>query len=193
MLKKFLLMILVICILLLGVCASAEEEFSFRSGIKFGMTKSEVKALEGGTPKQEEADALMYTNEEAAGKDASLIYYFEGGKLYLILVVFEEEHTNDNLYIDDFEDIDEALKTKYGTPYINAEKLWKDDTYKSDPNDWGFAVCVGDLIYMTSFSICDGTVEIMHGLNGDNYEANHMLAYEATAYSPTDTTNTSGI
>ena len=193
MFKKALAMFVVMCFIFTGLCASAEEEFTFRNGIKFGMSKSEVKALEEGTPAEEQSDAVLYANQEAAGKDASVVYYFEDGKLYLILVVFKEEHSNDNLFIDDFEDVDEALKTKYGTPYIDAKKMWSDDTYQSDPNDWGFAVRVGDLTYMTLFSICDGTVEIMHALSGDNYEADHMLAYECSDFGPTETTNTSGI
>ena len=192
MLKRLAAMLVVLCCLLAVFAAQAEEEFTFRNGIKFGMSKAEVKALESNLPAEEEENGLAYKNESAAGEDATIIYLFENDRLYNMGVKFTEKHSNENLYINDFENIDEALKAKYGAPTIDAQQVWYDDLYKSDKNDWGFAISCGDLIYLSCFDNVADSVSILHGLQGDNYEISHNLFYECSDFADS-APNTDGI
>jgi hypothetical protein len=60
---------------------------------------------------------VIYADQSAAGKTATLMYSFnEKGLLASIVLLFQEEHAYDNLFIDDFISVDTALNTKYGVP-----------------------------------------------------------------------------
>jgi hypothetical protein len=53
--------------------------------------------------------------------------------------------------------------------------VWKDDLYKDDKSEWGFAVSLGHLAYGASWETSATKIEIM--LLGDNYEINLFLSY----------------
>lgn len=91
-------------------------EFSFRNGIKFGMTKAEVLEKEDATLIGDISGELLAYSGTAAGKSASIAYQFVDGKLDSIGNIFSESHTNNNMYIDDYEAVEKSLAAKYGEP-----------------------------------------------------------------------------
>ena len=154
---------------------AAPEEFVFRNGIKFGMTKDEMTACEGREPDGKDDEYFLYSNLTSAGKKASIGYKFIDGKLEGIVIMFKETHVNDNLYIDDFDDIDASLTKKYGSHIFLREMDWKNDLYKDDKNDYGRAISYGHL-RITSLWFLDNC-NISHMLSGDNYSITHALGY----------------
>ncbi|GAH71775.1 unnamed protein product, partial [marine sediment metagenome] len=86
------------------------------------------------------------------------------------------KHSNDNLYIDDYEKLKETLTKKYGKPKFD-KVTWDDDLYKDDRSHWGFAVSLGHLDYFSSWET--STTYISLRLNGDNYKISLVIAYES--------------
>lgn len=172
----------------------AVYEFVFRDGIKFGMTMQEVLELEEVEPAYSMDGAILYDGVIAAGKEAEVCYLFEDDALIQIGVIFAESHTNENLYINDFEDVDDSLCAKYGEPVRDSQQFWSANTYKNDPDRWGFAVSIGDLAYGTEYMPNNyPNLWIKHILQGDNYEFTHMISYEYFDGTEEHTYNTDGI
>lgn len=98
-------------------------------------------------------------------------FIFQMANTYKVI----ENHTNDNDYISDYESINEALKSLYGEP--DGEFIdWKNDLYKNDPQQYGFAVSAGHLVYGARWTANDGSI-VIHMLSGDNFEISHDLDY----------------
>ncbi len=55
---------------------------------------------------------------------------------------FKEKHSNDNLYITDYNSLVSSLPGKYGEPK-SQDALWSDKLFKDDPEDYGFAIAIG--------------------------------------------------
>lgn len=165
-----------------------DKPFSFHNGVQFDMSIDEVISIVG-EPTLQNDGVLMYSDQKSAGRQASYLFAFEDG-LSMIGVFFEDTHTNENLYIDDFDSVDAALTAKYGTPEFDRFFNWSDDLYEDDPNDWGFAISLGDLQIVSSWEMPD--CEAIHTLRGDNYEISHLIAYSRVTDEP-DKPNTDGI
>jgi len=169
--KRFLFISLgiVFCLRIFAQDAS----FDFRN-TKWGMTKSQVEESEDMELYLEIESNLIYKST-IGGKKASIIYSFTNdNELYRGAYCFEEEHTNRNDFINDFEEINKILSNKYGYP-ISDEKIWLNDLYKNDNKEWGFAVSLGHLRYDTSWE--NRKTKILHSVNGENYKINHIVLY----------------
>jgi len=187
--------IIIIFFILLGVfnlfCYAQKTEIppprirnitaTFR-GTKWGMSSEQVKSLEKAKLVKSDhinnlgLDVLIYS-DSVGGLDCGIIYYFAENKLVEGRYIFMSEHSNKNLYIQDFKDINEAIKGKYGKPKED-KKTWLDSLYEDDLENWGLAVSIGHLIFQTKWSFQDS--EILHILKGDNFKITHMVAYLST-------------
>lgn len=177
--KKSFLSFLIIFIFLFSSVASAEDDFSFRNGVMFGMSREQVITCEGREPDESsEEDGLYYAKQKSAGKDVSLLYQFDSDKLYRIYVRFIAEHSNDNLFLQDFDEVDVALQAKYGEAATLKEFSWKSDTFKGDETHYGLAVSAGYLVIGSIWY--SGNCQIGHILMGDNYKINHAILYRPT-------------
>ena len=105
------LILLVILSLFLTILAK-EQTYDFRE-TTWGMSKEQVKATEDKKPGIEDDSSLAYkvTIKE---KEFACSYSFLEDKLYAGGYIFIGEQTNENLYIEDYEDIKETLTKKYG-------------------------------------------------------------------------------
>lgn len=183
--KVFSLMLtLVLVCLSITVCAQdatvpeAVEPFSFRDGVTWGMTAEEIIKCEGKKPDQQAASFYVYSDVLSAAKKSTVIYTVDSENgLSNIMIMFNEEHSNDNLYIDDFDDIDESLDAKYGAPNSADRKLlWSNSLYKDSGEEyWGIAISSGDLQILSHWML-DG-YQILHLVSGDNYVVSHYLMY----------------
>lgn len=186
--KKLLTVLLVIA-LLLSPLVSIADAFTFRNGVTFGMSSSEVIEKEGEEPFGKSEYVLAYLNQKSAGENCNVSYMMENDRVKAILIDFSDKHTFDNEYIDDFNKVDASLQAKYGkTDQLNQHD-WENDLYKDNPEEYGSAVSCGHLT-IGSYWIVNG-VEISHILQGDNYGITHGILY-----SPTDreeAPNTDGI
>lgn len=178
--RKFLLVFILLFILVIHL--NAAEEYDFRN-VNWGMTKIEVKQSEGQRKVQNENGKSLIYVDTIANQTFGVIYNFVNNKLYSSGYMSLEKHTNENLYIIDYEKMKELLINKYGKPsdrWWNTNKeynemIWIDDLYKNKSNEWGFAVSIGDLVYQSCWNTNE--VGIVLSLKGDNYKISFGVAY----------------
>ena len=152
----------------------------------WGMSKEEVMRAESELTLVDAGDYLIAEDAAVAQEDASLLFVFDNNKLVSGMVQFTAQHSNENLYLDDYDAINESLIEKYGMASVD-EKQWKDTLYQDDPEDWGFAVSLGDLVLISSWET--DTTEIRHMLTGDNYEVTHGILYIQIGYQTENNTD----
>ena len=163
-----------------------DDNFDFRKS-KWGASRETVKKSEEATFLDETTDVLMYRDIKVAGLDASLGYVFKDSKLAQGIYSFTEKHSNDNLYIDDYNKIKKALTEKYGEGKENWS--WDDDLFKDDEDNYGLAISAGHLEIVTRW--VTEKSQIVLSLHGDNYEINLTLGYMDIKYKPS--TDMSGL
>jgi hypothetical protein len=146
----------------------------FRS-VRWGMTMEEVTAAETEVVLRVVTGYSTLAGDcVVAGHHASVFYEFTDSQLSEAFYAFLDAHTNDNLYIDDFEDLKGLLTLKYGPPVVDTA-VWKRNLYRNDPDKWGFAVLCGDLKLRAEWDAPRTRVVLY--LTGDNYEAHLWLTY----------------
>ncbi|MCI6165969.1 MAG: hypothetical protein MR675_12405 [Lachnospira sp.] len=179
----------------LSVMVNAEESTITFRGYDWGTSKEEIMKNEitsdmvADVDYLEEDDGLLINGQSVAGLDALVLYNFTDNGLDSGVYSITEKHTNKTDYYRDYEDLVKKYTDKYGTPVIDQAQ-WKDDLYKDDPDDWGMAVAVGDVTFVSKWEKADGsTTGIM--LKGDNYEINLAIIYQSPDYEYKE--NTDGI
>lgn len=168
-----------------GTEPEAAETYDFRE-TTWGMSKEQVKAIEG-EPMVEDENLLVYTGE-AAGSPVDILYSFEDDELISGIYDFTDEHINNNLYYEDYLSLVEAYSEKYGKPISQTEN-WKNDLYKDDPGNWGMAVAMGNVTFLSKWET--DTTDIHVILRGDNLEVFLDSMYEKKDYE--QKINTDGI
>jgi len=169
------------------ISSTAPTIGDFRSNT-WGDSIQNVEKIEG-VPIEKSQGFLAY--------DGSLLtcpvmiaYRFNSDKLYRGMYVFKQNHVDAKAFITDFKMIEEELTNKYGKPSEQFEN-WKDDLYKDDPSDWGMAIKVGDLTYISTWEIQE--TEIVLILSGDNFKVNLFLQYTDTVEEKNVKKDTSGL
>lgn len=152
--------------------------YDFRKA-RWGMSPAEIESVEG-EPEATlpEGRRLLLSYQKRVGSlDVLCTHIFSDGRLEAGAYTFMEKHSNENLHIKDFNQIENILQKKYG--YKEIETNWKNNKFRNNPNQHGFAVAMGHLEYKT-FRINGHTV-IAHNLSGDNYQVSHQLLYKDVA------------
>lgn len=119
------------------------SQYTFRKTF-WGMSIDEVIQNEG-EPEVKDATMLVYKDKYIGKKHCSIGFVFSDNKLVRAKYLFDEKHSNDNLFLDDFNDISKLLEMKNGKSH-NEGKVWKNELYKGDEDNYGMAVSKGDLI-----------------------------------------------
>lgn len=153
---------------------SFAEEYNFRK-TKWGMSITQVKSSEPLDVAKEDENLLGYETT-VIGKDVFVVYFFIDNQLVRARYLLAESHTNRNDFITDYNDFKEILTKKYGKPKQD-ESLWKNDLYKDDYSDWGFAISLGHLTYLSSWETQD--TEIINILMGDNFDISCIVEYSS--------------
>ena len=128
--KNVSILLIILCILTVStlILFAKEAKYDFRK-TKWGMSKEQVKKTEDKKPDFEDNTILSYEvmiNE----KYFECVYLFLEDKLYGSRYLFFGEHTNKDLYIDDYEEMKELLIKEYGKPKVDKVK-WKNDLFKN--------------------------------------------------------------
>lgn len=147
-------------------------ETTFRNAT-WGMSKEEVEKVEVEDKISDDGKSLLYSTQ-VNNLNAALLYRFVDNQLVRTGYVIEENYTNENQYIYDFDDLKKALSEKYGNP-ISDDVIWHSDLYKDDVDEWGFAVSLGDLEYIAKWDT--GETDITLRLFGNNYDINLLIVY----------------
>jgi len=156
--------------------ATAAEAPDFRNA-RWAMTRTEVIAVED----EAELRPLSSMNGLAGtvtivGHSTFVYYMFSNGCLNEGVYIFQTPHTNKNLYIDDYRQLQTLLTSIYGAP-VRESTSWHKDLFRNDPSNWGLAISCGDLVLTSVWETPRTTITLM--LSGDNYELMHSLSYES--------------
>lgn len=146
------------------------DPFSFQ-GSTWG-DNMEMLRGRNGEPIDDKNETLSYSTS-VNGLEGYLFYYFQNDKLYQIGYSFQEKHSEDQLYVEDFLGLNKLLEQKYGESEMEYD--WRNTLYKGDYRDIGRAIAAGHLRIINKWSLRD--TDIRHGLNGDNFDVSHILLY----------------
>ena len=153
------------------------DAVTFRS-IQWGNSKDVVQTLE--------KNSLSYIGDEyvsykgsIANLPCSIFYIFANDLLVRGRYYFEQEHTNNNDFINDFNALGELLSEKYGSPDLD-DQVWKSEVYKEMPSFWGMAIAMGNLSYHKIWYTENTTIHLQ--LYGDNFKVKCVIDYISTAY-----------
>lgn len=182
--KRFVLTLVIVSVLLYSAVSGTEAalaetaDYDFKS-FYWGDSREKVISVEGtpdGEGKLTGTDSTYIAYETTAvGMDVLLGYYFCDEGLYAVRYILLEEHSNEALYIDDYEKFEAALTKKYGKPLLDLEK-WENDSKKEYYADRkGDALCYGYLTYETVYS--SGRASIVMSMSADNYEITTTIDY----------------
>lgn len=163
------------------------ENPDFRN-CKWGMTREEVKKYETDISIFLDEKDIISATTKIGSTDFNITYYFNNNKLVKCAMVLTEKHSNENLFIDDYEDFQKLIIEKYGEPKQD-KKIWNNNLYKDKPDDWGFAISLGDLTMLSQW--LTDTTEVGLILNGDNYKITLGIIYQDINYE--EETDISGI
>jgi len=148
------------------------------------MHVEEVKTLEGNRKSEESPHGrkvLLTYSDVVAGIACTVAYIFADGQLVRAKYIETAGHSNNNDYISDYETLQSAVIKKYGDPSQN-ETFWKNDLYKSDPQEWGMAVAVGHLVKASRWETSRTVIGLI--LEGDNYDVTLSLEYMSKQLAP---------
>jgi hypothetical protein len=147
--------------------------------VAWGTSQEEVKVSENINPLAEDKESLLF-KVQLAGKEVTLVYKFLSPHgLYSSGYLFDEKHTNKNNFIDDYDEIKSLLIKKYGPPTVERV-IWLNDLFKDDPKDFGMAVSIGHLKYISSWKVEETNISL--GLVGDNYKISMLLNYKSERF-----------
>jgi hypothetical protein len=151
----------------------------------WGMERSQVVASEGTPPSQigERGSevVLRYDSEHVAGLDCRVVYILAKGKLVRAKYVFEREHDEKNDFLADFAMVDAFLAGTMDRP-TGQRVWWRNDLYKTEPQHYGEAVSVGQLLYFTQWK--GMRMVVTHALTGDNGAITHEIEYVSVDLEP---------
>lgn len=145
---------------------------NFRVG-NWGDSKEKVEENENADFLVENNNQLIYQCE-VENIEMLVGYYFdENDKLYQGFYASLNEHTNDSLYIGDYNKLKDSISSVYGTPEEDKE-IPLSSLYKYS-DDKGTAVKMGWLALKATWSTED--TNIMLGMNSDNYKITLGIKY----------------
>ncbi|MBT7994202.1 MAG: hypothetical protein HN691_04955 [Bacteroidetes bacterium] len=146
--------------------------FTFRNSL-WGMTKDEVLNSEK-LPDPINKDDIIGYSSTIAGFDCFIFYIFIENKLVRSKYVFTQVHSNENDFISDYYSLKNILKEKYHDPSLD-KIFWKNDLYKNDHDQWGFAISLGHLSYYSVW--VTSRTKIYLYLTGENYKTKLEIEY----------------
>ena len=155
--------------------ASYAQQFDFRN-TRWGISQDDIRLSEKTKPVcdncRKEGQIIYETSVMA--KKMALLYDTIEDKLVSAGYILIENYTNENKYIETFEGFKKQLTSKYGKPTTD-KIVWRSDSNKYVPNQYGMAVSIGDLEYKAKWET-DRT-EINMILNGNDYRITCGIMY----------------
>ena len=119
---------------------------------------------------------IYSTNDYVGGLAAMIVYYFIENKFQIGAYLFEEEHSANNLYYEDFVSISTFLNKKYK---MEKNENWNDTTWKGNDDYIGHALAMGDVVIEEKYE--DQKTSIYHEISGDA-NIKHFLRYASMEY-----------
>lgn len=195
--KNLFVVLVCISILFTGCCYNSTPQlipsenqsnnYDFRNS-NWGDSIEQVRKIESMKPFLDSGSSLVYNDAKILDLSCSIMYMFYDGKLLNGGYVFDEKHSSDNLYYEDYLKLVAAYTEKYGKP-TSSEEIWIDELFKDNPKDWGFAIKKGDAKFTTHWITSTSTIDIV--ISGDNGQFSTVIVYKSFEYEHRQ--NTDGI
>lgn len=150
------------------------EEYNFRK-TRWGMSQEQIMDSEESDNYLRNQKSLLYT-VQVLEKAMLAEYYFVENKLVRAGYTLAESHIVDTKYVGDYGEIKEVLNRKYGDPKEDRV-VWKNDYFKSNPQQWGTAVSVGHLSFFSVWET-DSTI-IAASLTGGDFKFSCKVVYQS--------------
>ena len=142
--------------------------------MSWGDSSAQLKAKYPNVNWESETDGstkVYYTDDYVGGLAAKIAYLFIENKLQVGAYLFEEEHSANNLYYDDFLSISSLLNKKYD---MEKNESWNDTSWKGDDDYIGHALAMGNVEIEEKYE--DEQTAIVHVISGDGL-IEHTLRY----------------
>ena len=145
--------------------------------MQWGLSKKQIVEMEGKPADQRKVKGLevMRYQQRVINLECAIDYFFAANKLTRTRFSFGGNYLDKNAYLQDYQNIKNALIQKFGRP-LEENMKWHDPAYKDDFSFWGEAVSLGQL-EMTSRWLTPQT-EITASLTGIDEEI--LLTVEYT-------------
>jgi tetratricopeptide (TPR) repeat protein len=152
------------------------EEKDFRIA-NWGDSKEIVMRKEGVPNIVDNIPNIYVFSDNIAGLPCTVLYSFSDNKLTMAKYIFDVKHSNDNAYIQDYEELVDLMTQKYGKPTSGGKHnaVWLNDLFKDDYSRWGLAISCGELVFESAWDT-DNT-EILLQLRGENYSISLVIQY----------------
>ena len=146
---------------------------------EWGMSSNQLKRVEGQPAHLGESQGyqIIGYQKEILERDCLIGFYFSNDRLKGAKLSFLEQHTNKNQNIADFKRIKDLLVQKYGRP-IEDKISWEDVTQKENISEWGNAIGMGHLEYVSRWSTRE--TEVLLHLSGGEDEISLEVTYKST-------------
>ncbi len=152
----------------------SDRSFDVRKA-RWGMTRDEVKKSEELQLLTDAKDRLEY-KFVLLGIKSRIVYRFVDARLSGAEYLIEQDDVNPSRFYDDFQNLKEHLRRLYGTP-VSDDKDWKNDIYKGDEKNWGFAISLGFLACHTEWQ--NASTKITLNQTGGNHLIKTNIEYGA--------------
>lgn len=166
-----------LAVLPLLASVSVAQTLDFRN-TSWGMNREKVVAAEGASPSQVgevgSEMVLRYDSVPFAGLNCRVVYIFAKDRLVRTKYVFQQKHNEQNGFLADFAMVEAFLIGVLDRP-TEQRVSWRDDTNKTDPQRYGAAVSLGQLLYATQWK--RPRTFITHALTGASGTITHEIEY----------------
>ena len=151
----------------------------FLEATEWGMNSNQLKRIEGQPAHLGESQGyqIIGYQKEILERDCLIGFYFSNDRLKGAKLSFLEQHTNKNQNIADFKRIKDLMVQKYGRP-IEDKISWEDVTHKENISEWGNAIGMGHLEYVSRWST--RKTEVLLRLFGGEDEISLEVTYKPT-------------
>ena len=164
-------------LIMFSVQSFAQNDFR---KMNWGDTPTQLKINDPDVNWETETDGdtrIYFTEDYVGGLNATIAYYFVENKFQMGIYLFEEKHSADNLYYEDFLSISNFLNKKYD---MEMNERWNDSTWKGNDDYIGFALAMGNVEIEERYE--DDYTAILHYISGDGPGIKHILYYASIDY-----------
>lgn len=157
--------------------------------VRWGMTKAQVQKIEASNRVvKRKVNELEY--EVTLGRFPARLSYIFNKKNQLAQAAywFETAHSEPQLYVEDYDEINKILYEKYGDP-IEKQYNWANRLFEKNREKYGLAVSAGHLSIIHAWPHYKERMTVGHSLGGDNYHILHSIIYLSSLHEQPEKSN----
>ncbi len=142
-------------------------------GFVWGLDRNSVREFETAEFLGPIEDVLVYRGKDFGFK-SYIQYYFYGEKLGRAIVLYNDNNSNPQDYLNDYISVQNKISRLYGPP-TSDNVIWNDDNYRDDPERWGQAMLMGIVEFVSVWSTPTSVIQLE--LKGRDMKPNFRAVY----------------